>query len=37
VHDALIALLHAETTLQFTVQFRNKLVQAYLVFMRMPV
>jgi flagellar hook-basal body complex protein FliE len=37
VHDAMIALHHAETTLQFTVQIRNKLVQAYQEIMRMPV
>jgi len=37
VHDAMIALHHAETTLQLTVQIRNKLVQAYQDIMRMPV
>ena len=37
VHDAMIALHHAETSLQFTVQIRNKLVQAYQDIMRMPV
>jgi flagellar hook-basal body complex protein FliE len=37
VHDAMIALHHAETALQFTVQIRNKLVQAYQEVMRMPI
>jgi flagellar hook-basal body complex protein FliE len=37
VHDAMIALNRAETTLQLTVQVRNKLVQAYQEIMRMPV
>ena len=37
VHDAMIALHHAETTLQLTVQIRNKLVTAYQEIMRMPV
>ena len=37
VHDAMIALHHAETSLQLTVQIRNKLVQAYQDIMRMPV
>jgi flagellar hook-basal body complex protein FliE len=37
VHDAMIALQQAELTLQFTVQVRNKLVQAYQDIMRMPV
>jgi flagellar hook-basal body complex protein FliE len=37
VHDAMIALQRAELTLQFTVQVRNKLVQAYQDIMRMPV
>jgi flagellar hook-basal body complex protein FliE len=37
VHDAMIALHHAETSLQLTVQVRNKLVQAYQDIMRMPV
>lgn len=37
VHDAMIALHHAETALQLTVQIRNKLVSAYQEVMRMPV
>jgi flagellar hook-basal body complex protein FliE len=37
VHDAMIALQRAETTLQLTVQVRNKLVQAYQDVMRMPI
>src|SRR5579862_10048970 len=37
VHDAMIALQKAETTLQLTMQVRNKLVQAYQDIMRMPV
>ena len=37
VHDAMIALHEAETTLELTVQIRNKLVQAYQDVMRMPV
>jgi flagellar hook-basal body complex protein FliE len=37
VHDAMIALHEAETTLQLTVQIRNKLVQAYQDIMRMPI
>jgi flagellar hook-basal body complex protein FliE len=37
VHDAMIALHHAETALQLTVQIRNKLVQAYQDIMRMPI
>ena len=37
VHDAMIAMHEAETTLQLTVQIRNKLVQAYQDIMRMPV
>ncbi len=37
VHEAMIALQRAELTLQFTVQVRNKLVQAYQDIMRMPV
>lgn len=37
VHDAMIALQRAEMTLQFTVQVRNKLVQAYQDIMRMPI
>jgi len=37
VHDAMIALQRAESTLQLTVQMRNKLMQAYQDIMRMPV
>lgn len=37
VHEAMIALQKAETTLQLTVQVRNKLVQAYQDIMRMPI
>jgi len=37
VHDAMIALQRADMTLQFTVQVRNKLVQAYQEIMRMSV
>jgi len=37
VHDAMIALQRAETTLELTIQLRNKLVQAYQDIMRMPV
>ena len=37
VHEAMIALQQAETTLQLTVQMRNKFVQAYQDIMRMPV
>ena len=37
VHDAMIALQHADMMLQLTVQIRNKLVQAYQDIMRMPV
>lgn len=37
VHTALIALQHADTTFQLTVQIRNKLVQAYQDVMRMPI
>jgi len=37
VHEAVIALHRAETTLQLTVQIRNKIVQAYQDIMRMPV
>jgi flagellar hook-basal body complex protein FliE len=37
VHDAMIALQHAEMTLELTIQIRNKLVQAYQDIMRMPV
>jgi flagellar hook-basal body complex protein FliE len=37
VHEAMIALQQADIALQFTVQVRNKLVQAYQEIMRMPV
>jgi flagellar hook-basal body complex protein FliE len=37
VHDAMIALQRAETSLELTIQVRNKLVQAYQEIMRMPV
>jgi flagellar hook-basal body complex protein FliE len=37
VHDAMIALQRADLTFQFTVQVRNKLVQAYQDIMRMAV
>lgn len=37
VHDAMIALQQADIALQFTVQVRNKIVQAYQEIMRMPV
>jgi flagellar hook-basal body complex protein FliE len=37
VHDAMIALHEAETSLELTVQIRNKLVQAYQDVMRMPI
>jgi flagellar hook-basal body complex protein FliE len=37
VHDAMIALQNADMALQFTVQVRNKIVQAYQDIMRMPV
>jgi flagellar hook-basal body complex protein FliE len=37
VHEAMIALHRAESTLQLTVQVRNKLVQAYQDLMRMPI
>jgi flagellar hook-basal body complex protein FliE len=37
VHEAMIALQRAETSLQLTVQIRNKLVQAYQDVMRMPI
>ena len=37
VHDAMIALQQSEMTFQFSVQVRNKLVQAYQEIMRMPV
>jgi len=37
VHDAMIALQRADLTLQFSVQIRNRLVQAYNEIMRMPI
>ena len=37
VHDAMIALQRADLTLQFSVQIRNKLVQAYNEIMHMPI
>jgi flagellar hook-basal body complex protein FliE len=37
VHDAMIALQRADLTLQFSVQIRNKLVNAYNEIMRMPI
>jgi len=37
VHDAMIALQRAESTLQLTIQLRNKFMQAYQEIMRMPV
>lgn len=37
VHEAMIALQKAEHTLQFSVQVRNKLMNAYQEIMRMPV
>ena len=37
VHDAMIALQRADHTLQFSVQVRNKLMNAYQEIMRMPV
>jgi len=37
VHQAMIALQKAETSLQLTVQVRNKLVQAYQDVMRMSI
>ena len=37
VHEAMIALQQADLMLQFTVQVRNKIVQAYQDIMRMPV
>ena len=37
VHEAMIALQQADLMLQFTVQVRNKIVQAYQEIMRMPV
>jgi flagellar hook-basal body complex protein FliE len=37
VHEAMIAMQRSDTTFQFAVQVRNKLVQAYQDIMRMPV
>ena len=37
VHEAMIALQHADLSLQMAVQVRNKLLQAYQEIMRMPV
>ena len=37
VHQAMIAMQKAETTLQLTVQIRNKLMQAYQDVMRMSI
>jgi flagellar hook-basal body complex protein FliE len=37
VHEAMIALQRAEVAFQFTVQLRNKLVNAYQDVMRMPI
>lgn len=37
VHDAMIALQRAQSTLELTIQMRNKLVQAYQDIMRMPI
>jgi flagellar hook-basal body complex protein FliE len=37
IHDAMIALQQADLALQFAVQIRNKLVQAYQEISRMPV
>jgi flagellar hook-basal body complex protein FliE len=37
VHDAMIALQRAESTLQLTMQVRNKFVQAYQDIMRMSI
>ena len=37
VHEAMLALVKAEVSLQLTVQVRNKLVQAYQDVMRMPI
>ncbi|MFA5907816.1 MAG: flagellar hook-basal body complex protein FliE [Vicinamibacterales bacterium] len=36
-YEAMLSLQRAETTLQLTVQIRNKLVQAYQDVMRMPI
>jgi flagellar hook-basal body complex protein FliE len=37
VHEAVIAMQKADTTLQLTVQIRNKIVQAYQDIMRMSI
>ena len=37
VHEAVLALQKADTTLQLTVQIRNKMVQAYQDIMRMSI
>ncbi len=37
VHDAMIAIQRADHALQFSVQVRNKLMNAYQEIMRMPV
>jgi flagellar hook-basal body complex protein FliE len=37
VHEAMVALQHADHTFQFSVQVRNKLMNAYQEIMRMPV
>ncbi len=37
VHDAMIAMQRADLSLQFTVQVRNRLMNAYQEIMRMPV
>jgi len=37
VHDAMIALQRADLTLQFAVQVRNKMMNAYQDIMRMPI
>ena len=37
VHEAMIAMQRSDTTFQFAVQVKNKLVQAYQDIMRMPV
>ena len=37
VHDAMLALQRAQTTLELTIQVRNKLVAAYQDIMRMPI
>lgn len=37
VHEAMVALQKSELSLQFTVQVRNKLMNAYHEIMRMPV